>query len=72
MDASMARAKVDNCDHVENCDDKAFLKLRDELLAKMYPEQANAVEAAEGKSTDETFVTIDRGLPATIGTREGS
>ena len=44
---------------MENCDNEAFLDLKDELWAKMYPEQANAIVAQEGITVEDTLVAAD-------------
>ena len=49
---------------MENCDDELFLGLEDELWAKIYPEQDNAVEAQEGEHVEDNLAAADRGLPA--------
>ena len=45
INAYMDRVRNKDWDDEENRDDEEFLKLEEELWSKMYPEQANAVEA---------------------------
>ena len=43
----MDRSRDDTWDDMNNCHAKVFLDLEDELWAKLYPKQANAVGAQE-------------------------
>ena len=47
IDAYLERVRDVDWDNMENRDDEAFLDLEDELWAKMYPEQADIIEAQE-------------------------
>ena len=44
---------------MENCDDEAFLDSEDELWAKIYPDQADAIEAQEGGNDGDILVAAD-------------
>lgn len=57
----MDRSRDDTWDDMNNCHAKVFLDLEDELWAKLYPKQANAVGAQEeGKYRKKTVMAADR------------
>lgn len=64
IDAFMDRVRNKDWDDEENRDDEEFLKLEEELWSKMYPEQANAVEAGAEGVVDENLVSIVDNQPA--------